>query len=127
MTMLRKVLVSLSVLMLSVSALPQKDVSDMDKKELAMLGKLTKSYEAAKAKFVAKPKAADTKKVYISSAMALAEAVRVSPALGPKDKYPRSLRLFREVLKTDPGNKTAKARRDEIEEIYRSMGRPIPK
>ncbi len=49
-----------------------------------------------------------------------------SPLLGAKVKYPRALRLYREALKLDPNNKEAKANKKMIEDIYRSMGRPIP-
>jgi tetratricopeptide (TPR) repeat protein len=50
-----------------------------------------------------------------------------SPALTPKEKYPKALALFREALKVDPKNKVALENKNMIEQIYKSMGRPIPK
>jgi tetratricopeptide (TPR) repeat protein len=44
----------------------------------------------------------------------------------PMMKYRPALKAFNEVLALDPGNKEAAARKAVIEDIYRSMGRPIP-
>ena len=40
--------------------------------------------------------------------------------------YKFALRDFRRTLKYDPANKTALERKQQIEQIYQSMGRPIP-
>jgi tetratricopeptide (TPR) repeat protein len=53
-------------------------------------------------------------------------AVMLAPELTPKEKYPKALRLFREVLKLDPDNAQAKKSAETIEAIYKSMGRPVP-
>lgn len=44
----------------------------------------------------------------------------------PMMKYRPALKAFKEVLALDPGNKEASARKAVIEDIYRSMGRPVP-
>ncbi|HEY0376351.1 MAG TPA: hypothetical protein VGC87_05275 [Pyrinomonadaceae bacterium] len=40
--------------------------------------------------------------------------------------YKFALRDFRRTLKYDPSNAVARDRKQQIEEIYKSMGRPIP-
>lgn len=96
------------------------------KAEKAKLAKLEKSYVAAKA-VVAKDKGAKAMKSYTTAALAYADAVMYAASLGPKDKYPKSLKVYREVLTFDPKNKQAKENKNMIEQIYKSMGRPIPK
>lgn len=125
--MKRSVLPILLIALLGPFAASQKkSMADMDKEELAMLGKLEKSYVEAKAVNFKKPSPA-AKKTYLAAALKYADAVLISPALGPKDKYPKSLRVYREVRKVEPTNKAAKEKIDLIEGIYKSMGRPIPK
>lgn len=109
------------------SAAAQSKLSDLDKKELAMLADLEKKHVAAETAFKKKPTDAKLKKAHLDAARKLANAVLVSPALAPKDKYPKSLRVYRGIMKIDPKNAHAKKQIDLIEGIYRSMGRPIPK
>ncbi|MEX0773384.1 MAG: hypothetical protein WEB89_10695 [Balneolales bacterium] len=46
--------------------------------------------------------------------------------LGMKERMPSALRHFRRVLELDPGNTRARAESEQIESIYRSLGRDIP-
>ena len=46
--------------------------------------------------------------------------------LPPKKKYRPALRRYRRVLELDPSNKEAAANKKQIEDIYESMGMPIP-
>lgn len=55
-----------------------------------------------------------------------AEKIMLDPALAPKDKYPKALGMFRDALKIDPGNVLATKSITLIEDIYKSMGRPVP-
>jgi len=121
---LNRLVAIIAVAAMVVPAVAQKSAADLDKKEKAMLAQLEKKYTTAKADYAKKPA---TKPAYIKATLAYADAVLVSPALGPREKYPKSLRLYREVRSVDPSNKSAKSNIDLIEGIYKSMGRPIPK
>ncbi|HZH98683.1 MAG TPA: hypothetical protein VEX38_06900 [Fimbriimonadaceae bacterium] len=122
----RAILLTL-ILALCGFAAAQKTAQDMNKMELDMLAKLEKQYAAAKQAFEKKPKDAKAKKTYIVSANKFANATMVSPALPPRAKYPKALRVYREVKKVDPKNAEADKWIKEIERIYTSMGRPVPK
>ena len=49
-----------------------------------------------------------------------------SPVSPRKGKYRRALTEYRHALALDPGNEKVQSEIQQIEEIYRSMGRPIP-
>ncbi|MFM9873353.1 MAG: hypothetical protein ACKVQS_07805 [Fimbriimonadaceae bacterium] len=51
------------------------------------------------------------------------EVVVNSPVLGPKDKYPLALALFRQTLAINPDNSKAKEWENQIESIYASLGK----
>jgi hypothetical protein len=55
-----------------------------------------------------------------------AEKIMLDPDLPPRDKYPKALGMFRDALKIDPGNALATQSITLIEDIYKSMGRPVP-
>jgi tetratricopeptide (TPR) repeat protein len=55
-----------------------------------------------------------------------AEKVMLDPAVPPREKYPQALKMFREALQLDPNNALAKDGIKLIEDIYKSMGRPVP-
>ncbi len=50
----------------------------------------------------------------------------LDPDLPPREKYPKSLAMFRDALEIDPNNALAKQSIQLIEDIYTSMGRPVP-
>ncbi|MEQ1936227.1 MAG: hypothetical protein ABL962_20420 [Fimbriimonadaceae bacterium] len=121
-----RVLLALLPLLLVGPAVAQKGAPTNDKEEVKMLSALeTKCLNSRKA-FFKNSKDAKLKKTYISATFNYAEAVLVSPALAPREKYPKALKLYREVLKTDPKHAKAKAQADNIVKIYKSMGRPVP-
>lgn len=95
--------------------------------EAAKLAKLETSYKAAKAKSVKKPKDAALRKAYVAATVSYGTAMMNAGSLPPRQKYPGALNLYREALKVDPKNKEATENKKMIEDIYRSMGRPIPK
>ena len=95
--------------------------------EQAKLDRLKKGYVAAKAKYTKQPKNTNLKKNYIEATVAYGNAMMTSPVLSAKQKYPGALRLYREALKLDPKHKVALANKKTIEDIYKSMGREIPK
>ena len=61
-----------------------------------------------------------------AAAAAYLERANVFYAAGNPSLYKFALRDFRRTLKYDPANKMASDRKQQIEEIYQSMGRPIP-
>lgn len=46
--------------------------------------------------------------------------------MGKKEKYPKALGMFRDALEIDPNNALAAKNITLIEDIYKSMGRPVP-
>lgn len=107
------------------TAAPEKS-EELDKQEMEMLAGLDRAYEAAKKAYEAKTSDAKLKTAYIDATMKLANATLVSPPLAPREKYPKSLSLYREVLKVDAKNTEAASNKKMIEDIYKSMGRPVP-
>jgi tetratricopeptide (TPR) repeat protein len=97
-----------------------------DKAEAASLAKLEAAYESAKGAFDKAPKDSAKKGAYVAATLKLAYDTMTAESLAPKDKYPKALRLYRDVLKLEPKNAEAIEWRNQIEAIYTSMGRPIP-
>lgn len=73
-----------------------------------------------------KTKSDADKKICIEKHMAAANYLMFDANLSPKKKYPPALRRYRRVLELDPSNKEAAENKKEIEDIYKSMGMPIP-
>lgn len=80
---------------------------------------------ATKAAYTKKP-SAKTKKDYVAATVKYGTACMNSEALDRKIKYKKALGLYREALKVDPTNAEAKENAKMIEDVYRSMGRPVP-
>lgn len=85
-----------------------------------------KEHDAAKKVFDAKKDDAKLKDAYVKATVNLADAYMFNDALPPREKYRNALQFYREVLKTDSKNEHAMAAKTTIEEIYKSMGRPVP-
>ncbi len=94
---------------------------------LKKMAALEVKQQAAKSAHMKKPRDERLKKTYVDLTVDLGVLAMTSPDLSSKEKYPKALRLFREALKTDPKNRTALHWKTQIEDIYRSMGKPIPK
>ena len=90
------------------------------------LQKAEKAYVTTKSSWTNDKSNQAKRRAYVNATVKLGTVVMTSPLLGAKVKYPRALRLYREALTLDPNNKQAKANKKMIEDIYRSMGRPIP-
>jgi tetratricopeptide (TPR) repeat protein len=123
---MRSSLIIICTLLLACLVGAQGAQSAEDTKELARLAKLDKAQATAKQAYLKKPKDAKLKKKYVDATTTLAYEVMTSPALSPREKYPRALRLYREAKQVDPKNKDAIKWVKEIEDIYKSMGRPVP-
>ena len=75
----------------------------------------------------AKAKAAGASKTdKQAAAAAYLERANVFYTAGNPSLYKFALRDFRRTLKYDPANEEARARKQQIEDIYKSMGRPVP-
>ena len=88
--------------------------------------KYTLDADAADAAYQ-KSKSETDKKVCIEKQMAAANFLMFEADLPPKDKYKPALIRYRRVLELDPKNEEASVNKKQIEDIYQSMGKPIPK
>jgi hypothetical protein len=86
---------------------------------------LVKEADDADAKFE-KSKSDGDKQAAIEKQMTAANFLMFEADLPPKQKYKPALRRYRRVLQLDPNNKEAAANKKQIEDIYQSMGMPIP-
>lgn len=66
------------------------------------------------------------KKDLITKHMSAGNYLMFEANLSPKKKYKPALMHYRRVLELDPSNAEAQRNKAQIEEIYTSMGRPIP-
>ncbi len=118
----------LSSLLFSVAiAFAGQSPAQEDRAEKLLLARLEKEHSHAKTLFSKSPKDPKARAKYVAASNRLAYASMQALSLGPKVKYPKALRLYRDVLKVDPKNSDAIRWKKQIEDIYRSMGRPIPK
>jgi len=67
------------------------------------------------------------KKTLIEKHMTAGNYLMFEANLSPKKKYKPALKHYRRVLELDPNNAEAQRNKSQIEEIYTSMGREIPK
>ena len=82
-----------------------------------------KTTEAAYKKNV---KSAPAKKAYAAALADLGHATMSDQAIPPKKRYPDALKMYKQALTLDPTNKTALDDKKSIEDVYKSMGKPIP-
>lgn len=75
----------------------------------------------------AKPKDAKLKLKAAEAYYQAGHAAEYSPNLSPRVKYRAALRDYRVALALDPTHKKAAAEKKTIEDIYKSMGREVPK
>jgi Flp pilus assembly protein TadD len=71
-------------------------------------------------------KDSNLKKELITKHMTAGNYLMFEANLSPKKKYKPALKHYRRVLELDPNNVEAQRNKTQIEEIYTSMGRPIP-
>ena len=96
---------------------PQRSSSPID------TSALDKKIEEAEAKAKA-PNAAQADK--LAAATAYLQRANVFYNAGNPSLYKFALRDFRIALRYDPSNQEARAKQDQIVDIYKSLGRPIP-
>lgn len=86
---------------------------------------LVKYVEDAEGKYN-NDKSDSNKKTLITSYMAAANYLMFDANLPAKEKYRPALKYYRKVLELEPKNQEAAANKKQIEDIYESMGMPIP-
>lgn len=86
---------------------------------------MMKAADDAEAKYVKSKSEAD-KKEYITKQMGAANYLMFEANLSPKKKYKPALQRYNKVLEIDPKNAEAMENKKQIEDIYQSMGMPIP-
>lgn len=92
----------------------------------ATVANLTKAADDADAKYQ-KTKSEADKKDAVDKQMAAANFLMFkADSFTPKKKYRPALKRYNRVLEIDPTNKEAAADKKQIEDIYQSMGMPIP-
>jgi tetratricopeptide (TPR) repeat protein len=72
------------------------------------------------------PSSLEYKEALAGAYFAQGQSTMNDPQLPPMRKYPAALTSFRKVLELDPQHAGAKSNIKLIEDIYTSMGRPIP-
>ena len=73
-----------------------------------------------------KSKSESDKKMCIEMQLKAANYLMFEADLPPREKYKPALTRYRRVIELDPKNEEAIANKTQIEEIYKSMGKPIP-
>lgn len=73
-----------------------------------------------------KSKSENDKELCIEKQLLAANFLMFEADLPPKDKYKPALVRYRRVLELDPKNAEAAQNKKQIEDIYESMGKPIP-
>jgi hypothetical protein len=91
----------------------------------AKLDGLTAKQEAA-AKAMEAEATDATKKAFVETSMELANYLTFDAPLAPREKYRPALKLYNKVLEIEPDNEKAKETKKVIEDIYASMGMPVP-
>ena len=86
---------------------------------------MMKAADDAEAQFQKSKSDAD-KKIYIEKQMGAANYRMFEANVSPKKKYKPALQRYNKVLQIDPKNSEAMENKKQIEDIYQSMGMPIP-
>lgn len=118
----RAPLLALAVAGLLAAADPQATKA----RDLAKAGKYDEAISTLETAYKAKPKSAELKTALAETHLAHADYYMYNEQMPPMRKYPTALRQYRAVLQYDKTNKKALDSVKTIEDIYKSMGRPVP-
>ena len=122
--MLRKFILT-SALAGSLLALEPTVVTEA--KAMTKAGKHPEAVAALEGALKTSPKDTVAIKAALADAnMALGDFNMFNEQMPPFRKYPAALRAYRQVLTYDKANKKAATNIKTIEDIYKSMGRPVP-
>src|SRR5579862_5186802 len=120
---MRFVVAALAIVSIVGSAVAQHGSEAEDRQQLK---DCQAAYQKAQKALARHPKDPTVRRQFVVCTDRYATATMTSLVLGSHEKYPKALRLYREVLKIDPKNREAAANSKMIEDVYRSLGRPIP-
>lgn len=101
------------------------DNTQSDTKGDAKAEEMVKDADNADAQYQ-KTKSEADKKQCVTKQMAAANYLMFEANLSPKKKYRPALQRYNRVLELDPTNQEAMANKKQIEDIYQSMGMPVP-
>lgn len=124
--MKRTLCLILAVIAASV-ALAQSPAAKTEKEERARLTEISTQQQKAKKAYVAKKSDAKLRKSYVDLTLLLADNYTFAKFLAPKEKYPKGLTYYKEVLAVDPNNKQARQMHDTITAIYKKRNQSAPK
>ena len=113
------------MLMLAGALFAADAVTDAAKKKSAD-GKYEEAIADLDAAYKKNPKSAELKKALTDTHFAQGNSLMNNAQMPPFRKYPGALKSFRKTLTFDPNHEQAKANIKTIEDIYKSMGRPVP-
>jgi hypothetical protein len=82
--------------------------------------------KALEAKLAKKPSDAKVKSETAEANFQVGYAMMINDSLPPRVKYPGALKHYRRALTLNPKHAKAAENKKMIEDIYKSMGRPIP-
>ncbi len=118
---MRRIFVSLALAGILLAANPVTDA-----KALIKAKKFEEAVTLLEPALKAKPADAATKATMVEALMGSADSYMYNESLPPFKKYPTALRMYRRVVEIDKGHQKAKDNVAMIENIYKSMGRPVP-
>jgi hypothetical protein len=87
---------------------------------------LLQQVEQLESAYQQSPADAGVKARLIATKYDYATALMADPQVRPMEKYPTALKAFKEILAMEPEHAKAAEQKQVIEDIYRSMGRPVP-
>jgi tetratricopeptide (TPR) repeat protein len=109
----------------AVAAMESKPVSKPPAKAAAAKYDETK-LKALEAKLAKKPSDAKLKSETAEANFQVGYAMMINENLPPRVKYPGALKHYRRALALNPKHAKAAENKKMIEDIYKSMGRPVP-
>lgn len=112
-------------LLAALAVLGADATTESAKKKIAE-GKYEEAVTELDAAYQKNPKSAELKKALAGAHFAQGDATMKNEQLPPMRKYPAALRSFRKAVALDPGHAEAKNNIKAIEDVYKSMGRPVP-
>jgi tetratricopeptide (TPR) repeat protein len=95
-------------------------------RKLITAKKYTEAIAALEKAQKAQPKSVEVQKGFAEAYVGQGDTLMNDASLPPRMKYPQALKSYRKALEYDKTNKQALTQIKTIEDIYKSMGRPIP-